>query len=45
MTRRNPLISSVTVPGASHYVHDDAPDLFNQHLRRFIERTQAASPL
>lgn len=44
MMRRNGRITAVTVPGASHYVHDDAPDLFIQHLRRFLERTNAPSP-
>lgn len=36
MCSRNERISSVTVPDASHYVHDDAPMLFTQHLRDFL---------
>ncbi len=36
MSRRNPLISSVTVPAASHYVHDEQPAAFIAHLRRFL---------
>lgn len=36
MCTRNPKISSVTVPNASHYVHDDAPELFAQHLTDFL---------
>lgn len=38
MTRRNALITSVTVPDAGHYVHDDAPEIFIDHLRRFLDR-------
>ncbi|QUD90294.1 alpha/beta fold hydrolase [Phenylobacterium montanum] len=41
MIRRNPQISSVTIPGASHYVHDDAPDPFLQHLRSFLDHLGA----
>ncbi|BAV64435.1 alpha/beta hydrolase [Sphingobium cloacae] len=36
MMRRNPNIRSTTVAGASHYVHDDAPDVFNQEVKRFL---------
>ncbi|WP_083901352.1 alpha/beta fold hydrolase [Azospirillum sp. B4] len=36
MTRRNSNISSVTVAGASHYVHDDAPIPYAQHVGRFL---------
>lgn len=36
ITRRNPLISSVTVPAASHYVHDEQPAAFIEHLQRFL---------
>ncbi len=32
----NPHITSVTVPGASHYVHDDAPQAFITHVRQFL---------
>jgi len=38
MCRRNPRITGVTVPGASHYVHDDAPALFAEHVRQFLSR-------
>ena len=41
MMRRNRLIASATVPGASHYVHDDAPAAFISHLRRFLDRALA----
>lgn len=37
MVERNPHIRDVAVPGASHYVHDDAPDSFNAHVRDFVE--------
>lgn len=36
MCRRNARIASVTVPSASHYVHDDAPALFAQHVSDFL---------
>jgi pimeloyl-ACP methyl ester carboxylesterase len=36
MSRRNPNISSITVAGASHYVHDDAPSPFAEHVSRFL---------
>lgn len=36
MQTRNAQISSVTVPNASHYVHDDAPGLFAQHVTDFL---------
>jgi pimeloyl-ACP methyl ester carboxylesterase len=36
MCRSNAQISSVTVPNASHYVHDDAPELFAQHVKDFL---------
>lgn len=36
MCSRNACISSVTVPNASHYVHDDAPALFAQHVTDFL---------
>ena len=32
----NPHFTSVTVPGASHYVHDDRPAAYNQLVARFI---------
>ena len=37
MCARNSRISCVTVPGASHYVHDDAPELFAEHVKRFLK--------
>jgi pimeloyl-ACP methyl ester carboxylesterase len=36
MIRRNARISSVTLANAGHYVHDDAPGLFAQHLADFL---------
>ncbi|MBS0393144.1 MAG: alpha/beta hydrolase [Proteobacteria bacterium] len=36
MSATNPHIASATVPGASHYVHDDQPEVFNQLVARFI---------
>jgi len=36
MSQRNPAISAVTVPGASHYVHDDMPEVFNAQVRDFL---------
>ncbi len=36
MSSRNSLIRSVTVPAASHYVHDDQPAAFIKHLQRFL---------
>lgn len=38
MCNRNPRISAVTVPNSSHYVHDDAPALFAQHVADFLAR-------
>lgn len=38
MCRRNPHITQVTVPGASHYVHDDDPARFAEHAREFLLR-------
>lgn len=38
MCATNTHITSVTVPNASHYVHDDAPVPFNQHVREFLRR-------
>ncbi|MEW2116110.1 alpha/beta hydrolase [Streptomyces sp. NPDC005474] len=40
MVRRNPLIRTVDIPGAGHYVHDDAPDLFHQHLTGFLRSAE-----
>ncbi len=36
MQQRCPRLERVDVPGAGHYVHDDAPEFFNQALRRFL---------
>jgi pimeloyl-ACP methyl ester carboxylesterase len=38
MCRRNSNISAIAVPNASHYVHDDAPELFKRHVREFLHR-------
>lgn len=35
---QNPRLASVTVPGASHYVHDDAPLAFTKLVREFLMR-------
>jgi pimeloyl-ACP methyl ester carboxylesterase len=46
MCRRNPRISQVSVPNASHYVHDDASTQFAEHVRGFLIRcgwTRAAT--
>jgi pimeloyl-ACP methyl ester carboxylesterase len=37
MTERNPHIREIAVAGASHYVHDDAPAVFNALVRAFVE--------
>jgi pimeloyl-ACP methyl ester carboxylesterase len=36
MCKLNPRISAITVPGASHYVHDDAPAEYIAHVGRFL---------
>lgn len=38
MCRRNAEIGFVTIDGASHYVHDDAPGHFADCVSRFLER-------
>jgi pimeloyl-ACP methyl ester carboxylesterase len=46
MCRRNARITQVTVPNASHYVHDDAPTRFAEHVQGFLVRcgwTRAAA--
>ena len=43
MKRRNPCIRSLTVVGASHYVHDDAPDVFAREVSRFLNSAQRIS--
>ncbi|GGL08191.1 alpha/beta fold hydrolase [Streptomyces flaveus] len=40
MTQRNPRIHTVEIPGAGHYVHDDAPDLFHHRLTRFLRSSE-----
>jgi pimeloyl-ACP methyl ester carboxylesterase len=37
MVERNPSIRYAEVAGASHYVHDDAPDTFNAYVRAFVQ--------
>lgn len=36
MCKRNAHIAQVSVPDASHYVHDDAPTQFADHVRGFL---------
>ncbi|MEP7004692.1 MAG: alpha/beta hydrolase [Sphingomonas bacterium] len=36
MERRNPRFTHATVPMASHYVHDDAPDIFHALLEGWL---------
>lgn len=36
MTARNARIRTVEVPGAGHYVHDDAPGVFHDLLAQFL---------
>lgn len=46
MCRRNSRIAQVSVPNASHYVHDDAPTPYAEHVRGFLIRcgwTRAAA--
>ena len=38
MCRRNARIAQMSVPNASHYVHDDAPTQFAEHVREFLIR-------
>jgi pimeloyl-ACP methyl ester carboxylesterase len=38
MCRRNARITQVSVPNASHYVHDDAPTQFAEHVHEFLIR-------
>lgn len=42
MIARNPRISEAPVKGASHYVHDDAPQEFLNHLRQFLQHLSVA---
>ena len=39
---RNPAFNHVTVAGASHYVHDDAPDLFAGLVEAFLAGIRSA---
>lgn len=41
VSSRNPLISSVTVPAAGHYVHDEQPAAFIAHLQQFLASHRA----
>jgi pimeloyl-ACP methyl ester carboxylesterase len=36
MRRGNGVIESIAIANASHYVHDDAPELFARHVREFL---------
>jgi pimeloyl-ACP methyl ester carboxylesterase len=39
MARRQPLVHWVEVPGAGHYVHDDAPEAFTALVTDFLRGT------
>ncbi|MEV4976664.1 alpha/beta fold hydrolase [Streptomyces scopuliridis] len=43
MSTRNPLIQSVEIPGAGHYVHDDAPDAFHDVIEQFLSSLETAA--
>lgn len=43
MVSSNPHIEAVTVAGATHYVHDDAPEVFIEHVTCFLARHAAPS--
>ncbi|WP_079053726.1 alpha/beta fold hydrolase [Streptomyces graminilatus] len=36
MAARNPRVRAVEIPGAGHYVHDDAPDAFHHQIAQFL---------
>ncbi|MFF2654944.1 alpha/beta fold hydrolase [Streptomyces sp. NPDC058045] len=36
MAERNPRVRTLEIPGAGHYVHDDAPDLFSAAIEQFL---------
>ncbi|MBR9867776.1 MAG: alpha/beta hydrolase [Oceanospirillales bacterium] len=36
--RKNPCFSAVSIDNASHYVHDDQPDKFNEAVVHFVKR-------
>lgn len=42
MEARNPAFTHVTVAGASHYVHDDAPEQFAGLVEGFLARVRSA---
>ena len=42
MGNRNPVFTHVTVPNASHYVHDDAPEMFAGLVQGFVAGVGAA---
>jgi len=43
MSTRNPRVRTVEIPGAGHYVHDDAPGAFHRHLEEFLTSLEAAA--
>ncbi len=43
MERRNPRFTHVTVPSASHYVHDDAADVFNALVTGWLAGVRSAT--
>ena len=43
MERRNPRFTHATVDRASHYVHDDAPDIFNALVAGWLSGLRSAS--
>jgi len=43
MRALNPIIQAVSIGGAGHYVHDDAPGEFMTHVREFLTRVALAS--
>ncbi|MDO7835528.1 alpha/beta hydrolase [Sphingobium sp. HBC34] len=42
MERRNPRFTHATVAAASHYVHDDAPDIFNALVEGWLAGVRSA---
>jgi pimeloyl-ACP methyl ester carboxylesterase len=45
MEARNPAFTHVTVPNASHYVHDDAPEVFAGLVQGFLAGVQSAGAM
>ncbi|QKV93085.1 alpha/beta hydrolase [Streptomyces sp. NA02950] len=43
MSARNPLIQTVEIPGAGHYVHDDASDAFRHTIELFLASLETAA--